>query len=556
MSYTPLLMSFEFFPVNNPFAILNLSADSSVLKINNKIQKNIIKSKLKGDSSSSEVHFLERASENLIDPVKRFRYGFFWLTLAEDEESSFSANSTLANLGVNWCETAEKEYESIASSTSLVIRNHNKAILQLGTALASSDDSLSNQEQLWLSAFRSWVLVLDSNAFWEIMYERANVIDDPRLNSNELSKWRSSMPEKLLEYCRVESTSALKDHKDSIAIHWVNIIRKSPFSDIAIDNALGTIYEPFTKSIELKLDQLEQRIEGKPTKTHLSKVFKEFKADVLPSILQLVKLGDLPGLAEEHARDRSARFLRSISVRLHNLDSNSLSYEANQIALKIADSDSLIEKLSSEKSLLKDAKILGNALSLIKRGKYDEAVDDIEKKLRSSSNATERMELEKAKKEVGRMCSISLFNKGMDLLNTAIRNSNAFGGTKPSEATLDKALSYLEKAQTYHTDADIRKMISQVKEIKSKLYGSSCFIATATFGSAENSTVVQLRNFRDLVLAEYVIGRACIKIYWVIGPILASAVRFMPSSRLFLKPLLRSVANFLINTVEYKKRSL
>ena len=156
------------------------------------------------------------------------------------------------------------------------------------------------------------------------------------------------------------------------------------------------------------------------------------------------------------------------------------------------------------------------------------------------------------------MCAIALFNKGMDLLNTAIEYSNRFS-TKPSEHTLNTSLGYFENALSYQSDHEgtnrIRDAINDVKQIKNKLYGSSCFIATATFGSAENSTVVQLRNYRDLVLAEYAFGRVCIKIYWVIGPYLANAVRFMPSSRLFLKPLLRSITNFLINTVEYKKRS-
>ena len=58
------------------------------------------------------------------------------------------------------------------------------------------------------------------------------------------------------------------------------------------------------------------------------------------------------------------------------------------------------------------------------------------------------------------------------------------------------------------------------------------------------------------MLEEYALGRAFIITYGMAGPMLASAVRFIPITRLILKPLLKSIANYLINTKEYQKRRL
>lgn len=47
---------------------------------------------------------------------------------------------------------------------------------------------------------------------------------------------------------------------------------------------------------------------------------------------------------------------------------------------------------------------------------------------------------------------------------------------------------------------------------------SGCFIATATYGDFNHPNVVLLRNYRDMVLVNYFIGRLLIKIYYKISP--------------------------------------
>ena len=71
---------------------------------------------------------------------------------------------------------------------------------------------------------------------------------------------------------------------------------------------------------------------------------------------------------------------------------------------------------------------------------------------------------------------------------------------------------------------------------------SSCFVATATYGSPNHETVLLLRSFRDDVLANYRIGRLFISAYWIIGPRLARFINHYPISKKAIAPLLRVVA--------------
>ena len=575
-------MSLQYSPINNPFAILNLSGDSFGSKINTQVQRVLIEGKLKGGSEPTNLQLIQRASECLSDPVERFRHGFFWLTLTDDEESAFRSNSVLSNVGIEWSGAAEQEYDSIASASNLVLRNHNKAVLQLGLALSSQEEKLIDQKKLWLSAFRSWVLVIDSNTFWELMCERAGIIDDPRLNSGELSKWRASIPQRLIEYVKVKATSSLKDYKDKMALHWVNIIRESPFPNVAIDAALSTIYEPFTKSIELKLDNLEGQISGNVPNAQLKKSFSEFKSDVLPAIKQLVKLGDLPGLAEEHARDRAAKFLRMLSISFHNKDIERESVEANKMALTVVDSDSLKGKLAEEKDFLSSQQLLKSVDKKVENGNFEGAIDELNRLIRENENPQELTSLRKYKSELSNGYAIKLFNEATAAFK---READSYNFPSPSSAAvLTRVKRKLIKSQSYAITAEVKsglrealqvvnefltvcssshfsttgssRQVGFMDNLGTKAKDSSCFVATATFGTADDTTVVYLRSYRDLVLEEYALGRAFIVTYWMVGPVLASVVRFIPITRLILKPLLKLITSCLINTKEYQKRSL
>lgn len=52
--------------------------------------------------------------------------------------------------------------------------------------------------------------------------------------------------------------------------------------------------------------------------------------------------------------------------------------------------------------------------------------------------------------------------------------------------------------------------------------GGACFVATAAFGDPWHPDVVSMRAFRDIHLRRHRAGRAFIRFYWCVGPVLAS----------------------------------
>lgn len=75
--------------------------------------------------------------------------------------------------------------------------------------------------------------------------------------------------------------------------------------------------------------------------------------------------------------------------------------------------------------------------------------------------------------------------------------------------------------------------------------GGGCFVATAAYGHRMEPDVVDLRHFRDVHLVKWRAGRAFIRFYWVVGPVMARHVRPQNLTgkgiRALLSPLVRGL---------------
>ena len=71
--------------------------------------------------------------------------------------------------------------------------------------------------------------------------------------------------------------------------------------------------------------------------------------------------------------------------------------------------------------------------------------------------------------------------------------------------------------------------------------GSGCFIATAAFGSADETPVLTLRTYRDAFLLERSWGRAFVRAYYTVSPPLARIIEGNPVLRAFVRMLLKPV---------------
>jgi hypothetical protein len=71
----------------------------------------------------------------------------------------------------------------------------------------------------------------------------------------------------------------------------------------------------------------------------------------------------------------------------------------------------------------------------------------------------------------------------------------------------------------------------------------TCFVATAAFGDSMHPDVVYLRRVRDQVLVRSPAGRAFIRFYWRVGPVLARIVRPFPVARWMSRTLLSALVH-------------
>jgi hypothetical protein len=74
-------MNIKFSPLNNPFSVLRLSADSSSVDITTTYSKLLIRIKLANDQQPMEqIDCIQTAKDSLSDPLIRFNAGCYWIS--------------------------------------------------------------------------------------------------------------------------------------------------------------------------------------------------------------------------------------------------------------------------------------------------------------------------------------------------------------------------------------------------------------------------------------------------------------------------------------------
>lgn len=79
-----------------------------------------------------------------------------------------------------------------------------------------------------------------------------------------------------------------------------------------------------------------------------------------------------------------------------------------------------------------------------------------------------------------------------------------------------------------NTDKPIHK--KEFKAAYIEITGSKCFVATSLIDVIEPGVIERLRDFRDQRLAQSLVGRVFIRIYYTVGPWLALGMDFMPEA--------------------------
>lgn len=384
----------------NPFCILSVSTAASGPAIRQAGQRAIMQRRLAGgDVSKAQLPLLEAAIEILKDPVSRFDASLHWVDLTSEEEREWLANPTLRDLAFNR-HCASQAYESFAAAASLNVRSHNSAVLLCADAHRLAEDgNLVGALALWKEGFAKWGLALASRDFSERIGNRARELDDPRLTSAYVRRTLDSLPKQLLAVPAMLAMTFLQLRRTKDAAGLVELIRQSPFSLDVIDAILQEIYKPLsgkvvaeTERLSEALNELREAADGSSQQSigvDTRRILDEFRARVQSDLEQMIELGDLPGLAEEHARDSASLFLEQVSLTAWNLGSDAgLAREAMTLAKRFADAESIHDKV--DRAL--------EAISKLELESEDESL--LEKTLESIKSAVDRDDIAAAVRAV------------------------------------------------------------------------------------------------------------------------------------------------------------
>lgn len=358
----------------NPFCVLGLSADAAGVEIQQAAQRALMERRLGASSpdSADQIRAIEDAHERLKDPVARFHAALHWVTLNQQELDSWGSTAEMRSLAFDRTMLANDAYERIATADSVATRTHNLAVFLCADAhrLATLGD-LGAAADCWRDGFERWALCLASEDFLQRQRERARGLEDSRLTQTFVSAELSGVPRRLLAEPAALASRALEDRRVNDAVALVELIRSAPFDADFIDGVLETVYRPLARRVESEINQLDSRrsellksqegtsSDAESARGELHDLLVAFKDHVAPDLEEMLELGDLPGLAEEHARDHASRFLEQLGLNAWNLaDDAELAQEATCLANRYADAKSLKGKLEISLSQLSDQAVL------------------------------------------------------------------------------------------------------------------------------------------------------------------------------------------------------
>ncbi len=348
----------------NPFLLLGVSSDAEMSAIQSVGKRRLMALRLEDDSDPKLVTAIERALEQLADPVTRFEAGLFALELTDAEAATFRADPVLSTIAMNPGQDGVTAYELICEADNPTTLAHNRGSLRFMQAVAATreaqqgtPDDISDDlacVQLWKDAYKSLRLAFGSDKFWLRQKLRAKSYEDKRLSPERVEEIRAGIYGRVVDPVGQVITRALLDRHAKVAKAYVDLLRDSDFGREFFEEVLSRVYQPIADRVEQGLASIEQSLESaEKSISSFDRAFSEFESRIAPDLEVMLEVGDLPGYAEEHARDTAATFLRSLAIDVANeVNEYDLSRRILDAAVRFVDSKALAARLKGDQATL------------------------------------------------------------------------------------------------------------------------------------------------------------------------------------------------------------
>jgi hypothetical protein len=297
------------------------------------------------------------ALQRLQASKKRIKEYFFWFQIADgiDEQvlGLFKIKDYLNAIRI-WQKVAE------GHGTKASFYKKNLAILY---CLVLSSE---NNKEYLKNSLIVWKELVDSDKFWASFSKVYKLHDEQTASEDIVFDFRNH----LLEYLSDIYTELYYIHKDS---DYVDEFRKyfSTKGEKIEKSILGPAYQIISQAVE-GLEKMEVSKDGIFDKEE-SETIKRLVSKIQLELNKLIDLGLYDDSQTKIMRDRSANAIRSIVLDLHNnLSEFEKSSGLLEIAIKLAGTESLKNKLQGELELIKNSikDDIENSLAIEIPGKF------------------------------------------------------------------------------------------------------------------------------------------------------------------------------------------
>ncbi len=477
--------------------MLGLSSDAEMSAIQSVGKRRLMAMRLEDDPDPKMVADIERALEALANPVTRFEEGLFALEMTDSEAEAFRADPVLSRLGANPDQDGVAAYGRICEADNPTTLAHNRGSLRFMQAVAATreaqegtPDDISDDlacVELWKDAYKSLRLAFESDKFWLRQKLRAKSYEDKRLSPERVEEIRAGIYRRVIEPVGHVVTQALLSRHGKVAKAYVDLLKGSGFDETFVEGVLSTVYKPLADRVEKAVEALQESLSNAgDSEARYKALLREFKQKVELDLKVMLEVGDLPGYAEEHARDTAAGFLRSLSIQAFNSsEAVDVAKSAIRLAEKYVDSSSdrakykkdlaaILEQEKQQKKFAKHKAEFEKLKSAMDMGDLSSALQSIDRLI--AAGADEDGSLQQLRKNLSTALATELFNDGMRAMNAggeALQMRLGAASLQVARSSLDTAIKKFEEALRWETVPSeieiIRKALAQARSIKGML---------------------------------------------------------------------------------------
>jgi len=269
----------------NAFRVAGLTIEASHRDVARRVKLLQMKTKLEGTAAiqsgpeallpTPDLDTIRATSQVLLDAEQRFLHEIFWFWPDEEEA------------GINIQLGADLDGGTQSHSISTI---HNQAVLASVTAAdleyadANAGPLIEAERQRlwahWKQAGTAWLAILKDERFWRFLSERAEALDDPRLDPSTVADLRSALPRGLAKMHAIQAVRVIERQGQGIAAQHASWVRR--FAPESADDILLDCSKPLRDQVAVLSARLESQIRTQVPQ--IPDAVRSFLKEVIPLV--------------------------------------------------------------------------------------------------------------------------------------------------------------------------------------------------------------------------------------------------------------------------------